>query len=317
MSDQQPTPFEILGISPSAEQIVVQAAYRALARKYHPDMNPGISPDELNRRMTKINWAKEELERDLEGWRRRATSSASAAEAADAHKPSGERRTPYRPTSIVEVEPQVINLPGRRGSSALFAARASGVEGETIRARFETGTIDVERVDSRQGLATFRVAVTEDFASDIEDSDIETIEVVAPGFMGSKAFVCLAPVNRKILDQQYPDRIAPPRHPSVTARISFGKHRGRMFNEIAVNEPGYLHWMLREGAGTGIERQSAQMALGELEGGTALPPTRRQGRRQIARSPSSSPPQRSLPDPNRPGGLLGTLRALFSPRQRR
>src|SRR5439155_5891071 len=65
------SPFEILGISRDAELEVVNAAYRALARKYHPDTNPGVPSDELNRRMVRINWAKAELERDLQGWRRR------------------------------------------------------------------------------------------------------------------------------------------------------------------------------------------------------------------------------------------------------
>lgn len=33
-------PYEVLGVSPAAEPEAVQAAYRALARKYHPDRNP-------------------------------------------------------------------------------------------------------------------------------------------------------------------------------------------------------------------------------------------------------------------------------------
>lgn len=32
-----PNPYEILGISSDAEEIVIESAYRALAKQYHPD----------------------------------------------------------------------------------------------------------------------------------------------------------------------------------------------------------------------------------------------------------------------------------------
>ncbi|GAI62921.1 unnamed protein product [marine sediment metagenome] len=35
------SPYHILGIHPDAMDIVVKASFRALARKYHPDVNPG------------------------------------------------------------------------------------------------------------------------------------------------------------------------------------------------------------------------------------------------------------------------------------
>jgi len=35
------SPYYILGVHPDALDIVVKGAYRALARKYHPDVNPG------------------------------------------------------------------------------------------------------------------------------------------------------------------------------------------------------------------------------------------------------------------------------------
>ena len=34
-------PYEVLGISRSASEQEVTAAYRKLAKKYHPDLNPG------------------------------------------------------------------------------------------------------------------------------------------------------------------------------------------------------------------------------------------------------------------------------------
>lgn len=48
------SPFDILGVLPCADDVVIDAAYRAMARKYHPDLNPDVAPEELNRRMTSL-----------------------------------------------------------------------------------------------------------------------------------------------------------------------------------------------------------------------------------------------------------------------
>ncbi|MGY8826518.1 MAG: DnaJ domain-containing protein [Candidatus Latescibacterota bacterium] len=34
-------PYSVLGVSPDAEDIVIQVAYRALAQRYHPDSVEG------------------------------------------------------------------------------------------------------------------------------------------------------------------------------------------------------------------------------------------------------------------------------------
>ncbi len=80
------SPFEILGVSPDAEAVVIRAAYRALARMYHPDARPGISVDESTARMSELNWAWDELDRDLSGWRvrvRHANASANEVGSTD------------------------------------------------------------------------------------------------------------------------------------------------------------------------------------------------------------------------------------------
>jgi curved DNA-binding protein CbpA len=48
--------YAILGVLPSAEEIVIRAAYKALAQRYHPDRFKG-SPEDLHRKMSEINEA--------------------------------------------------------------------------------------------------------------------------------------------------------------------------------------------------------------------------------------------------------------------
>lgn len=51
-------PYQILQVIQKAEQEVIDAAYRGLARRYHPDIN---SSGDANERMKEINWAYEIL----------------------------------------------------------------------------------------------------------------------------------------------------------------------------------------------------------------------------------------------------------------
>ena len=48
--------YSTLGVLPDAEEIVITAAYRALAQRYHPDRWKG-DKDEAHRRMSAINAA--------------------------------------------------------------------------------------------------------------------------------------------------------------------------------------------------------------------------------------------------------------------
>ena len=74
-------PLEILGVTPDAEPVVIRAAYRALAKMYHPDAQRGMTVEESTRRMAELNWAWEELQRDLHGWRVRVMSGYAKAPA--------------------------------------------------------------------------------------------------------------------------------------------------------------------------------------------------------------------------------------------
>ena len=48
--------YRVLGILPSAEDVVIRAAYRALAQRYHPDKWKGKATD-VETRMKEINEA--------------------------------------------------------------------------------------------------------------------------------------------------------------------------------------------------------------------------------------------------------------------
>ena len=51
-------PYKVLQVDPEADQEVIQAAYRRLARKYHPDLSAG---PEAAARMAALNRAWEIL----------------------------------------------------------------------------------------------------------------------------------------------------------------------------------------------------------------------------------------------------------------
>lgn len=48
-------PYEVLGVSPGASDDEIMAAYRKLAKKYHPDLNNGSA--EAEARMKEVNEA--------------------------------------------------------------------------------------------------------------------------------------------------------------------------------------------------------------------------------------------------------------------
>lgn len=97
-------PYKILQVDPEAEDEVIQAAYRRLARKYHPDLAPGT---EAEARMAAINaaWARlgDPVARAAFD-RERAASAAGTPSVATAPGPSASAApasTPPRPPEEV------------------------------------------------------------------------------------------------------------------------------------------------------------------------------------------------------------------------
>ena len=60
MSDKNNDYYEILKISRDASQDDIKKAYRKLAKKYHPDMNPGF-PEHAEKAFKDVNRAYETL----------------------------------------------------------------------------------------------------------------------------------------------------------------------------------------------------------------------------------------------------------------
>lgn len=48
--------YAVLGVLPSAEEVVIRAAYKALAQRYHPDRHQGHEA-ESSRKMADLNEA--------------------------------------------------------------------------------------------------------------------------------------------------------------------------------------------------------------------------------------------------------------------
>lgn len=55
MADSKRDYYEVLGVDKSADEAAIKKAYRALAKKYHPDMNPGDK--EAERKFKEVNEA--------------------------------------------------------------------------------------------------------------------------------------------------------------------------------------------------------------------------------------------------------------------
>ena len=94
-----PDPYKILQVDSEAEPEVIEAAYRRLARKYHPDV--AIGPDAQGR-MVRINQAWEMLKDPVsraavDRARARASATASRVAAADAHAQARANPAPRGP----------------------------------------------------------------------------------------------------------------------------------------------------------------------------------------------------------------------------
>ena len=59
-------PYKVLGVSPDASDDEIKRAYRRLAKKYHPDLNPG--DQEAARKMQEVNQAYDRIKNPEKTW---------------------------------------------------------------------------------------------------------------------------------------------------------------------------------------------------------------------------------------------------------
>lgn len=69
------SPYEVLGVSPDVSQDEVTKAYRRLAKKYHPDLNP--NDENAAKKMSEINAAYEEIKSGRVSYRSDSSNSSS------------------------------------------------------------------------------------------------------------------------------------------------------------------------------------------------------------------------------------------------
>ena len=121
-------PYKTLQVDPEAEIEVIEAAYRRLARKYHPDTSP---TPESSERMVALNRAWEEL-RDpdrraaVDRARARATADSPADRATPASRPAAPEpmHNPYAPTHRSRA-PHPFTQQGRASSPGDGSLRAA------------------------------------------------------------------------------------------------------------------------------------------------------------------------------------------------
>lgn len=122
-------PYKVLQVDPEAEDEVIQAAYRRLAQKYHPDRSPG---PEAAARMVAINAAWDVLRdpaRRADHDRSRARGVPSPAAATRPAPGAASSPAPARP-STAERPPESVSRDWTSGRSGA----GSGYDASTMRA---------------------------------------------------------------------------------------------------------------------------------------------------------------------------------------
>jgi curved DNA-binding protein CbpA len=115
-----PDPYKVLQVDPEAEDDVIAAAYKRLARKYHPDVSPDPASVE---RMVRINQAWEML-RDpvrraaVDRARARAAGASATVAAADGKAYAGSKPAQPRRTAVTRTGATSWAFPGVQDPTA-------------------------------------------------------------------------------------------------------------------------------------------------------------------------------------------------------
>jgi hypothetical protein len=175
-------PFDVLNLQVSDSLDTARASYKVLARKHHPDTAPESGRATATRLMAEINWAMDELERDLAGWRRLAGGAAVGLLYFE-EEPE---------VTTITVEPQLVILNMANGFSSWVTAAAKGVASRDLKPRYESGLIRLERAHSVSGVANFLVRLAPG-VDQLAQEQSETVEITAPVADAVSVRVAVAP----------------------------------------------------------------------------------------------------------------------------
>ncbi len=134
--------YKILQIDSAAEQEVVQAAYRRLVQKYHPDVNKSA---DANKRMQELNEAYEVLgdisKRAAYDRSRTSPSSRSGTKPRTSSRP---RQTANRKSSSEAYTPQQSAVEAQRAYEAQILYRCAQLEEEIRRLALALNDVEVD-----------------------------------------------------------------------------------------------------------------------------------------------------------------------------
>lgn len=89
-------PFQILGVSPNASEDEIRQAYRRLAKKYHPDLNPGDAT--AAQKMNEINAAYDAI-KNPQAYRQQQAQQQARQQYEQQYQRSGQQQSDYDPFS--------------------------------------------------------------------------------------------------------------------------------------------------------------------------------------------------------------------------
>jgi curved DNA-binding protein CbpA len=240
-----PDPYKVLQVDPEAEDEVIEAAYRRLAKKYHPDVSPG--PDAQDR-MVRINQAWEMLKEPIRSAAvdraRTRTAGAAARVAADEGRARAASRGPAHAAARPPSRPSSSSGPGARPAGPPtwgFPGMADAGDGD-FRARPQYVSPNWTSGRSQNGHG------------------------YDPGTMGSA---------------QGDGAAGPPPGNPSGSMLTFGRYAGWSLGEIARSDLEYLEWLDRMPIGRTYQAEIDSLLRSHRRRATA--PTAQEGQRGLFR----------------------------------
>ncbi|HEY7466975.1 MAG TPA: J domain-containing protein [Dehalococcoidia bacterium] len=209
-------PFEVLDLPPDAGLEAARKRYRALAREHHPDTASDERRRGAHKAMAELNSAMEELERDFEGWRRRAGVAV-----ADVLRPASEISAP----ATITVEPRLLILNAENGFAGYVTAAAPHVAANKMRLRFSTTLLTAERLPGARDVANFRIGLAPS-VTHLDEEHSELLEVHADGCEPAHVRMAVSAFGPE--DRRLPQESASLLTPALELALAVGAFAGAL-----------------------------------------------------------------------------------------